>query len=250
MTRKAATLKTKTPKTLALSRRTQLKLGLGALAGYGLSGTRIFSQSDAGANDHFFLHVVISGGLDHSYFFDARPRSFTAIGKMQNYSPAGEDPQTWQDGAGREVLCGSASEPLRNQKDYFSVVKGVVMGFDFDGHSENLNLAMTGSPFGGKYFAQLTEAGRGSAIVDVVQFEEPPGVRFTNSKNILPMTESLYKALRDSSNIGGRLPDSPARKALASLYQQAALLDPQGIFSWAPRVFPGEFGQPNHCKNA
>ena len=45
------------------------------------------------ADPHFFLLIVLDGGADPSYMFDARPLSMTRAGKIQNY--LGEEPGVW-----------------------------------------------------------------------------------------------------------------------------------------------------------
>ena len=40
---------------------------------------------------HFFLLIVLNGGADCSYMFDARPLAMTAAGRIQNY--LGREPQ-------------------------------------------------------------------------------------------------------------------------------------------------------------
>ena len=42
---------------------------------------------------HFFLLIVLNGGADSSYMFDARPLSMTKAGKIQNY--LGKEPAPW-----------------------------------------------------------------------------------------------------------------------------------------------------------
>ena len=47
----------------------------------------------ADADPHFFLLVVLNGGADSSYMFDARPLSMTKAGKIQNY--LGKEPVSY-----------------------------------------------------------------------------------------------------------------------------------------------------------
>ena len=102
------------------------------------------------ADPHFFLQIFVQGGLDPSYFFDARPLEMTAAGKIQNYT--GEDPQVWKGANGGQCLATKIMDPLLPFKDKFSILNGVVMSSSLDGHDQCENLMLTGDAFGGESF--------------------------------------------------------------------------------------------------
>ncbi|HEY7644581.1 MAG TPA: hypothetical protein VH858_06050, partial [Hyphomicrobiales bacterium] len=58
------------------SRRELLKFGLAGAATLVLPGATFIERADARSQDedpHFFLMIVLNGGADCSYMFDARP---------------------------------------------------------------------------------------------------------------------------------------------------------------------------------
>jgi uncharacterized protein DUF1501 len=103
-----------------------------------------------GTTPRFLLHIQAQGGLDPTMMFDARPLAMTAAGKIHN--PLNEDPAQWMGTNGQLALTASPTVPLRSLRDKFSVVNGVVMSTNFDGHDQNTNLFLAGNPFGGTSF--------------------------------------------------------------------------------------------------
>jgi hypothetical protein len=98
----------------------------------------------------FLLHIQATGGLDPTMLFDARPLAMTAAGKIHN--PLGEDPIAWVGSNGQQALTMSTTAPLQALRERFSVINGVVMSTSFDGHDQNTNLFLAGTPFGGTSF--------------------------------------------------------------------------------------------------
>ena len=96
---------------------------------------------------HFFLEVIITGGLDSTYLFDARPLALTAAGLQQNY--IGKEPTEWSGNNGGRTLVAGPADTLRPFQADLAIVNGVVMSTSFDGHDQNLNVLLTGNPFGG-----------------------------------------------------------------------------------------------------
>ena len=99
----------------SFSRRDAIRLGaLGAgtllLPGAGLAA------ADPDQDPHFFLFVVLEGGADPSYMFDARPLSMTRAGKIQNY--LGEEPGVWTGSNGAATLATRLVAPLRTFGDH------------------------------------------------------------------------------------------------------------------------------------
>ena len=132
------------------SRRDVLKLGVAGTATLLLPNFSFLGPAEAEAladDPHFFLMIVLSGGADSSYMFDARPLAMTAAGKIQNY--LGQDPAPWKGSNGLITGATSLVKPLNPFRDRFSVMNGVVMTPSFDGHAQNMNFLFTGDPFGG-----------------------------------------------------------------------------------------------------
>src|SRR4029079_13381109 len=102
------------------------------------------------AEPHFFLLIVLGGGADPSYMYDARPLSMTAAGRIQNYT--GEEPALLRGRNGTPFRATSLMRPLARLHDRFSILNGVFMTPSFDGHLQNVNYLMTGDPFGGESF--------------------------------------------------------------------------------------------------
>ena len=146
---------------------------------------------------HFFLMIVLSGGADSSYMFDARPLSMTAAGKIQNY--LGKDPDPW---AGRNGITAGATsliKPLAPFKDRFSVMNGVVMTPSFDGHAQNMNFLFTGDPFGGDSFIphlNLAETGREPDAVDaIIPAEREDNFTAHNHSGVIPLEPKVLRGL-------------------------------------------------------
>lgn len=133
-----------------MKRREVLKAGLTGVSAL-LVPQGLFAQLRPRLNEeHFFLQVVLQGGADFTYLFDARPLAMTAAGKIQNY--IGEDPLSYAGINGGATLRTKLTDPLMPFKSYFSVVNGVMMAPTFEGHTQNMNLFFTGNPFGGESF--------------------------------------------------------------------------------------------------
>ena len=139
---------------MTTSRRDLLKLGLLG------TGSLLFSdfsfantEADFKSDPHFFLLLLMSGGADNSYTFDARPLSMTKAGKIQNYwSKNGAQPIPWVGTNGQSCLTTPLINPLIPFKDRFSIINGVHMTPSFDGHLQNMNFLFAGGPFGGDSF--------------------------------------------------------------------------------------------------
>lgn len=103
---------------------------------------------------HFFLHIFIIGGIDASYFFDARPLTMTDKGHIANYLYKGPTalagdlatPKLYTGVNGNSCLRTSLTDDLMVWKNYFSVVNGVHMSTKFDGHGNNASMLFSNSP--------------------------------------------------------------------------------------------------------
>lgn len=137
-----------------VTRRELLKFGL---AGAGtltlapqtlLGATRPRSLVDQ--DPHFYLQIILQGGADSSYLFDARPLAMTQAGKIHNY--LGTEPTPWTGTNGGTCLATRLTAGLAPYRDRFSVINGVFMTLNFEGHDQNMNQLFTGSDFGGASF--------------------------------------------------------------------------------------------------
>src|SRR5262245_19622294 len=102
------------------SRRDFLKITLGGAGTLLLPGASFLHAAEVREEPHFFLMIVLNGGADSSYMFDARPLSMTKAGKIQNY--LGQEPAPWTGRNGIRTLATSLVKPLTPFRDRFSVL--------------------------------------------------------------------------------------------------------------------------------
>ncbi|MCJ8277201.1 MAG: hypothetical protein HRT44_05955, partial [Bdellovibrionales bacterium] len=69
-------------------------LGAGALTLSQWPSLALANQQD----DHFYIHIVVDGGWDPSYLFDARPLKMTQDSMIQNYNGTEPTPYTGVNG--------------------------------------------------------------------------------------------------------------------------------------------------------
>jgi uncharacterized protein (DUF1501 family) len=132
-------------------RRSFCKTGAATAAGLGVLGkSQILRADEQKAEPHFFLQLFLPGGMDASYTFDARPLSMTAAELIQNY--IGKEPTMMTGSNGNTCLRTELVNPLLPFLDRFSVLNGVMMAPDFDGHEDNQSVLLTGNPLGGSSF--------------------------------------------------------------------------------------------------
>lgn len=181
------------------SRRDVLRFGLAGAATLLLPHAAFLQAAETEAlveDPHFFLMIVLSGGADASYMFDARPLAMTAAGKIQNY--LGEDPFPC---AGRNGITSAATsliKPLLPFKDRFSVMNGVVMTPSFDGHAQNMNFLFTGDPFGGDSFIphlNLAETGHNPDAVDAIVPADQADFTALNHSGVIPLEPKVLRGL-------------------------------------------------------
>jgi hypothetical protein len=181
------------------SRRDVLKLGVAGAATLLLPNFSFLGPAEAEAlaeDPHFFLMIVLSGGADSSYMFDARPLAMTAAGKIQNY--LGQDPAPWTGSNGLITGATSLVKPLSPFKDRFSVMNGVVMTPSFDGHAQNMNFLFTGDPFGGDSFIphlNLEETGHHGESVDAIMPADHPEFTALNHSGVIPLVPEALRGL-------------------------------------------------------
>src|SRR5882757_4429197 len=188
---------------LSLLRRDVIRLGAIGAGSLLLPGAGPAAAAGPDQEPHFFLLVVLDGGADPSYMFDARPLSMTRAGKIQNY--LGEEPGVWSGSNGVSTLATRLVAPLRPFGDRFSVLNGVYMTPSFDGHLQNMNFLFSGSPFGGDSFIphlNLVDTGRAPGSLDAVLPTAPVFVNVNNHSSVVPLEpnalEQLAERLREA----------------------------------------------------
>jgi len=181
------------------SRRDVLRIGLGGAATLLLPSASFPGPAQAAAlseDPHFFLMIVLNGGADNAYTFDARPLAMTAAGKIQNY--LGEEPGLWKGKNGATASVTSLVKPLAPFKDRFSVLNGIVMTPSFDGHAQNMNYLFTGDPFGGDSFIphlNLADTGRKPGAVDAIIPAEKTDFNAQNHSGVIPLEPRVLRGL-------------------------------------------------------
>jgi uncharacterized protein (DUF1501 family) len=178
------------------SRRDVIRLGAIGAGTVLLPGAGPAAAADPDQDPHFFLLVVLDGGADPSYMFDARPLSMTRAGKIQNY--LGQEPGVWTGSDGVTTLATRLVAPLRPFSDRFSVLNGVYMTPSFDGHLQNMNFLFSGSPFGGDSFIphlNSIETGRTPGSLDAVLPTAPVFVNVNNHSGVVPLEPNSLEQL-------------------------------------------------------
>ena len=180
----------------SISRRDAIRLGAVGAGTLLLARAGPAVAGDPDRDPHFFLLVVLDGGADPSYMFDARPLSMTQAGKIQNY--LGEEPGVWTGRNGATTLATRLVAPLRPFCDRFSVLNGVYMTPSFDGHLQNMNFLFSGSPFGGDSFIphlNSPETGRPPGSLDAVLPTDPPFLNVNNHSSVVPLEPNALDQL-------------------------------------------------------
>lgn len=182
----------------SLSRREFIRLGTLGAGSILLPGVDIVEAAEPEQEPHFFLLIVLDGGADPSYMFDARPLSMTAAGKIQNY--LGEEPSVWTDRNSQSTLATRLVAPLGKCRDRFSILNGVYMTPSFDGHLQNMNFLFSGNPFGGDSFIphlNLAETGRRQGSLDAVLPTAPVFLNVSNHSSVVPLETQSLEQLAD-----------------------------------------------------
>ncbi len=163
------------------SRRTFLKF---AAAG---AGTLLCESAPAAptapdaAEPHHFLLIFLGGGADASYLYDARPLSMSAVGRAHSF--LAEEPAVLRGRNGNACRTTQLARPLARLQDRFSVLNGVHMASGFDGHLQNVNLLLTGNPFGGESFVPHLNGATPRRAADLLDAIEPTNPIFSNISN-------------------------------------------------------------------
>src|SRR5215510_4390301 len=223
------------------TRRDFLKISLAGAGTLVLPGAGLLpAAAQAPEEPHFFLMIVLNGGADSSYMFDARPLSMTKAGKIQNY--LGQEPAPFAGHNGTGTLATSLIRPLLPFRDRFSILNGVYMTPSFDGHLQNMNFLFTGNAFGGDSFIphlNLPDTGREPQSLDGVLSSDPVVVTVNNHSAVVPLMPRAVAGLANSLKqtpplAGGELTEfirgrmtanasGPGRLSAAAALMQAGL---------------------------
>jgi hypothetical protein len=221
-----------------LNRREFLGHGASLCAGVVLRASWL-QAATAGGDPHFFLQVFISGGMDSSYLFDARPLAMTQAGKIQNY--LGEEPRAWEGKNGQVTLATRLVEKLAPYRARFSVINGIVMTTTFDGHPQNINYMFSGNPFGGDSFIPDLNQGGDSLSLDAIQEGQLPG-SFRNLGKSVPMSAVSGARLIEKNRTVPQLDPTNPAIAFIRTRMEANGRGPGG-FSAASKLMAQAYGE-------
>ena len=190
------------------NRRTFFKGTAATATSLGILGNGQLLKANAEkAEPHFFLQLFLPGGMDASYTFDGRPLAMTAAELIQNY--IGKDPVVFAGSNGGKSLRTDLVNPLMPYLDRFSVLNGVLMAPDFDGHEDNQSVLLTGNPLGGSSFhgvlgrnfrTPVSTIIGGAAMVSDSRVDTQLGVR---------LTAKTAKDLSQRLGVGTRIAEDP-----------------------------------------
>ncbi|WP_394836762.1 DUF1501 domain-containing protein [Pendulispora rubella] len=227
------------PSLRKMSRRGVVRLG--AFSVLAMPFTKLaIAQNDVPR--HFFLHILISGGIDGSYLFDARPLRMTDKGRHANYLyknsvqgiPAGVDAARIEmvGSNGTKTLRTSLVNPLMAHAADFSIVNGVLMSKDGEGHENSARYAMTNqSNEGFDSFIPMLGAPSGLPIESILFGALPPGM--SPGANF---SKSIQFQGTEANGIGRALAHGPKIEKDSALFRhirqrQSANAQGAGMFS-------------------
>ena len=212
-----------------LSRRSLIKAGFSVAGASFLPAGMLFADEQLSDKPRFFLQLFFEGGADSSYLFDARPRSMTAAGKIQNYLD--KDPNPWIGSNGQSTLATTLVDPLKPFKDNFTVLNGVMMANGFDGHEQNKNHMLTGNPFGGDSVLPFLNQAKSGAPgpLDYLQIGNIQGIQIANASTSVSMTPNSARTFSKAASNETATSGSPALDFVDA--RLAALAGGQGLFS-------------------
>jgi hypothetical protein len=182
-----------------INRRTLLSSALRHLAGSGiiLCPGPAYGQAYTREKEepHFLLILFVSGGIDSTYLWDARPLSHRKAKLQTNYFASPVEPTVWEGMNGGKTLVTHLMKPLEKFREHFSILNGVMMADSFDGHEQNINLTFTGNAFGGDWFAPYMNSGSKYSLDGLTLLGNIFGDLPTNSQATIALDRSGLRAL-------------------------------------------------------
>jgi hypothetical protein len=152
------------------------------------------AEAQEAREPHFFLQLNVFGGFDQSYLFDSRPLSMVSAGKKALYLE--QEPTEWIGVNDQKTLVTEAASVLRNYHADLTILNGVVMAAQFDGHEQNANFLTTGNPFGGSYFVPHLNHGPDQTLLDFVSTGFFMPFQANNTQNGVPLNSFSLSTLR------------------------------------------------------
>ena len=208
-----------------MTRRVFLKMcAMGALAASLPAGIgRAFGGTKRPAADEqeplFFLNILVPGGWDTAFLFDARGEDMWQAKLMHSFLR--DTPKVWSGKNGQDCLASNlAWTHLNPLKDYFSVINGMVMHPINQGHPDNWDFFLTGALDGVRPFYQnllVPEKQTDYGKHDFMRISGRP-------LNLQP--RSLQQGL-DLSTRQGPANGSESNQVIADFLSQAAMPDPE-----------------------
>jgi uncharacterized protein (DUF1501 family) len=212
-----------------LTRRTFLKSSSIGLTSLGFN-QQLIAQKAVPDEPHFLLVLFVKGGLDTTYFFDARSLDQHAAKLQTNYMKNPQEPTIWTGVNGGKTKVSPLVKPLEKFRQNFSILNGVLMADNFDGHEQNINFLFTGNPFGGDWFGPLIN-NEGKYSLDGLTFV---GNIFADFPSNGGGTISLAPKSLNQMAISARKTQTSTRKDLLidfAAARSAALGGPNGVTS-------------------
>lgn len=150
---------------------------------------------------HFFIQLHFRGGIDQSYLFDARPLSMTKDGTIQNYT--GEEARELIGINGQSTWTKSLIDPLKPHLADLSIINGVFMSSQFDGHIENNNIFFSGGVLGGEAFLPHLNYAEKSVLDCVIEGEFPH--YYSNSRSTIHLSKESARSLIERSHLASAI---------------------------------------------
>ncbi len=178
------------------------------------SNTALGASTTPPPEPHFFLMLFFPNGLDLTHVWDSRPLAFKAAGlRAENF---GVEPVPYGN-----TLVTSAFDPLRTYANRFSIVRGVWMSPDFDGHQQNVNLMLSGNPFGGSFF--VPHLNGNTTPLDSITNRGIP-YPLNNLSKVAPLSRTTLNTLQERvSRSQALVAGNPLFEALKNRYQAVGL---------------------------
>lgn len=190
---------------------------------------------------HFFIMGYLPGGVDLTHLWDQRDLSLKSSKIRADY--VGEEPKIYG-GSGvsqNTTKVTSLFDPLKAYQNDFSIIKGVWMSSDFDGHGENQNLLLSGNPFGGKLF--LPYFNTNSPLDVLTNFNFP--ISLSNTNKVVPLNRNTLNTLQERvSRLSPLTTGNPLFEALRKKYASLAQSSQTGSISLGAKLlYSGLLGQ-------
>ena len=185
-----------------------------------------FAQSNG--LPHFHIQIYLGEGIASHYLFDARPRSFTAAGLVENYITDATEPRLLASADGKsKCWVNPIAEPLLKHMDVMNIINGVYMSEGFDGHEENRRYLISNNPFGGLPSLEAIEDTRSVRPISVLLDQQIDNISADSDRIYrapLAQLQRLSQSLPGSAVLQGTVAQIVVDRARANAVDQ-------GLFS-------------------